>query len=205
MLINLDRRPDRLESVSQRCRAIGLEFERFPACDGKLENISILSAEATGQQEEYWNLAAAGLNVTLRRIFEQAKQQQLRSILILEDDVVFHPRINQVLARWMKDIPPDWETIFFGASHVKPFTPLTNSVVQLNGSLCTHCHAVKHTVFDLMLELLHNTLRDPLDVLYATHVHTRGKSYGFSPNLAYQAADYSDIRNKRIENNYLRI
>ena len=202
-LINLDRRPDRLFSVTKKCEAIGLQFERFSACDGVKEKLQIPTAQEVGQPECYWNLGSAGLSVTLRRIFERAKEENYQSVLILEDDVEFHPQINEFIEKVFKDIPSDWETIYFGANHARPYVHLTPHVVRLGGAYTTHCHAVHSSIFDLMIEQL-SLLNNPVDVLYANLIHPRGKSYGIRPHVAYQAQGYSDIVNGVVNYGFLK-
>lgn len=202
-LINLDRRQDRLNASKRRCDAIGLEFERFPACDGAKENLTIPSAKEVNQPDCYWNLSAAGLVVTLRRIYEYAKSQNYDSILILEDDVEFHPQINQNVEKWMSEVPNDWETLYFGANHARPFTHITPNVALLGGAYTTHCHAARSTIFDMMIEKL-SKMSGPVDVIYANEIHSRGKSYCFRPHLVYQAEDYSDIVKGRVNYDFLK-
>lgn len=205
-LINLDRRADRLKASQRRADSIGLEFERFPACDGAKEKLQIPTPQEVGQSPIYWNLAAAGLCVTLLRIYEKAKAEKLDSILILEDDFEFSPdvkNINTFIDTNMKDIPSDWESIYFGANHAKPFIHLTENVARLGGAYTTHAHAVRSTVFDIMIEEL-SKMNNPVDVTYCNTIHSRGNSYVFRPHPILQAEDYSDIVKGRVNYTFLR-
>jgi GR25 family glycosyltransferase involved in LPS biosynthesis len=205
-LINLDRRPDRLAASKRRADLIGLEFERFPACDGAKENLHIISAQEIGQSPMYWNLAAAGLCVTLTRIIERAKSEKLDSILILEDDFSVNPDIkdvNKFIDDNIKDVPSDWETLYLGANHLRPFVPMTEHVAKLSGAYACHAHAVRSTIFDIMLEEL-SKINNPIDVTYCEVIHPRGKSYVFRPHPILQAEDYSDIVKNRVNYTFLR-
>lgn len=205
-LINLDRRPDRLNASQRRADAIGLEFERFPACDGAKEGLIIPSAAEVKQSPMYWNLAAAGLCVTLIKIFEKAKAEKLDSILIFEDDFEVNPDIkdiNSFVDTNIRDIPSDWETIYFGANHAKPFVHITEHVAKLGGAYANHAHAVRSTVFDIMIEEL-SKVNNPIDVTYCNIIHPRGNSYVFRPHLILQAEDYSDIVKSRVNYTFLK-
>lgn len=192
-LINLDRRTDRLDRVRQRCEKVGISFERISAVDGT--NLAREVAEAkSGIESCYWNIAALGLVLTFRNIIQDCITSNIKSVLILEDDVFFHDEINALVGQWMPLIPGDWETIYFGALHIEPFQPVNEYVGRMRKAYHTHCWALNHCVFEKCMEIT-STLSDPLDVIVANEIHSRGKSYCFSSNLAYQEADHSDILN----------
>jgi hypothetical protein len=188
-LINLDRRTDRLAQAKRNCDAIGLEFERFSACDGAQEKLVIPSAREIGQQPLYWNPAAAGMTQSLVRLLKKCREDELSSVLILEDDIEFHPQINELFPQWIDDVPADWETLYFGGNHIQPLQRITPHVGRMTYTYTLHCHAVRASAFDLLISKL-TEMRNPADVYYANDIHSRGRSYCFTPNLAYQAAAY---------------
>lgn len=202
-LVNLDKRPDRLALASRNCESIGLKYERFAACDGVKERLQIASARETGEHPSYWNLGAAGMVQSLIRLFKKCKEDKVGSVLILEDDVEFHRDINKLVCDWIVDVPGDWETLFFAGNHVKPVTPITAHVARMNFTYTLHCHAVRETVFDLLIDTL-SEMRRPADVYYARAIHSRGKSYCFTPNLAYQSPSFSNIVNRNVNYSFLK-
>lgn len=183
-LINLDRRTGRLERAKNNCEAIGLEFERFSACDGTRENLIIPSAKEIGQQPLYWNTGAAGMVQSLVRLLKKCREDEIDTVLIMEDDIEFHPGINELFAQWISDVPSDWETLFFGGNHIQPMQRITPHVGRMTYSYTLHCHAVRSSVFDLLISIL-SEMRNPADVYYAKEIHSRGRSYCFAPNLAF--------------------
>lgn len=83
------------------------------------------------------------------RIVQDASMDELSSILILEDDAVFHPKTLSLFERFMKEVPEDWEQLYLGGQHIdKPlpvdYRPFVN---QCNKVHRTHAYALKAKVF----------------------------------------------------------
>ena len=76
ILINLDRREDRLEKLSTQLNNLGITFERFSAIDGKELGISPITAGTMSHQK------------VLEANFE-------KRILVLEDDALFADDFNE--------------------------------------------------------------------------------------------------------------
>jgi hypothetical protein len=202
VVINLDRRVDRMKKVSHYCRQLGIEFQRVSACDGRMQQLQIPSAVANGFQERHWNQAAAGLCLTVAKILKEAKAEGCDSVLFLEDDVEFRPDVNEQVAQSMPQVPADWEMIYVGISHLRPGIPISEHVVRIICGMAAHCVAIRCTVFDLLIEALSKP-REPIDVTYANKIHPRGRSYAFEPRLAYQAVEYSDITGEYVNYTFL--
>lgn len=198
-LINLDRRVDRLESVTKRCDELGIVFEKVSAIDGKTEKIDIINPSY------YWSSSAAALSKTFLNKIIEARDNSIESILFLEDDVEFHPNIHEVLDMYMKDIPKDWEMIYFGGNHNIETTPMSNHkhIHICNKTYTTHCYAIHNSVYDIIIKEL-SIFDNPVDLKFGTVIHPRGKSYVFRPHLAYQIEDYSDIIDKNVNYTFLK-
>lgn len=195
-LINLDRRLDRLDRVKQRCSDIGISFERVTAVDGLKLECQITRAKS-GIAPCYWNLSALGLVLTFRNIIKESIASNVESILILEDDVFFHNEFTILTRQWIPMIPKNWETIYFGALHIEPFQMINDHIGKITKAYHTHCWALNQSIFDNCLKLTAD-LSDPLDVIMANEIHSRGRSYCFKINLAYQEANHSDILNTYV-------
>lgn len=197
-LINLDRRPDRLHSAKSECDRIGLPFQRVSAVDGSLENIKLTDELTISNSGVSWNAGAAGLILTVKKILEDSMYQGYESVLILEDDIVFHPDIIQFFQKWLVEIPRDWELIYLSTRHMRPFDIITNNIVRINFGLHTHCWAIHRNIFEPCIDLL-KKMDLPLDLMLARDIQTRGKSYGFTMNLAHQTEGYSDIACMQVD------
>ena len=99
-LINLDRRPDRLEQVKTQLVQLGLEFQRISAVDG-----SQLPADYPLLQKERFLLeqkkpaviGEIGCAESHRLIWKQMIAQNLPFALVLEDDISLSPKLTDFL------------------------------------------------------------------------------------------------------------
>lgn len=200
-LINLDRRTDRLSESIKECKKINLTFERFSAIDGREHNLII--QEYPGYKQNAWNAGALGLLETTIKIIKDAKSNNYKSILILEDDILFHPQINDIVAEFFCEVPATWEMIQFGSQHIKTPKSIGRRFAILRGAYCLHCYAVNSNVYDLYLELLERRNKQ-IDWITAFDIHPRNNSYCISPNFAYQRANFSDIANTDVNYTFLK-
>jgi hypothetical protein len=186
--INLDKRPDRWERIQARFAARGIDrVVRFPALDGK--NLEIPSA---------WDnfSGAYGCLRSHLAVVEQARENAHPSVLIFEDDAVLAPDFNAKLADYVKQLPEDWDMVFFGAIHGLPLTKVAGNIIRVTHSLSTYAYALKHTIYDGFIEVNRNALT-VLDE-NTRELQKRFNCYCFMPHLAWVENDYSDVREERI-------
>ena len=87
--INLTRRQDRRFAVMDELEAAGLQAKRFPAVDGK----------RLGWQGGFASPGYHALAITNRMVLRRAQLQKAPAVLMMEDDVVFHPRFRELAAQ----------------------------------------------------------------------------------------------------------
>lgn len=185
--INLDRRSDRWSRMQSRFSANGLNLVvRFPAIDGSRLNIPASWQSFPG---------AYGCLQSHLAVVEQAREKTQPSVLIFEDDVVLAPELDKIFDRYMDQVPPDWDMLYFGAIHGPPLIKVAGNVVRVRHSLSTFAYALKHTIYDEFIE----QTRKATGVLDES---TRGlqtdfNCYCFKPNVAWVEEDYSDVREER--------
>ena len=163
--INLDRRSDRWEETLIELKKWGLENNvvRYSAVDGN--NIQ--------QQNNKINKGELGLVETHIKIINEAKNNNYKNILILEDDISFTEEINKV----------------------------NENVIKCHQTYSTHCIAFNQKIYDLVLNLL-NKKEKPVDVYYSD-VQKIYECYSFYPSIALQRPSYSDIQNRMQDNRWL--
>lgn len=136
--INLDRRPDRWEAMQRRFQRLGIErkVRRFSAADTPLNH-------------------HIGCALSHRRIIAQARQQQLKTVLVFEDDARFSPDAAEVLTHSLRELEGrDWQLLYLGgwrsASSLQsiPGCPHLQIPAQIT---CTHAIAYHHSVYDAIL------------------------------------------------------
>lgn len=190
-VINLDRRPDRYESFNKEMSRFKIEnIERFSAIDGK----NFIS------ENKPTKLLAGEIGVLQSHleIIKKAKNDSLKNILILEDDVYFTDEILKI-EEYMSLIPKDWDFIYFGGNHLygQPPQLINEKIIKLNYTVALHCVAINNTMFDV-IDVILPKMQKQVDAYYAD-LHKTFNAYCFYPSMAKQSAGFSDIQNRNVD------
>lgn len=136
-LINLRRRPDRLTNFRQLQRQHQWELPEptvFPAIDG--DKVGVPS----------WFRSGGGAWGCLRShcaILEQAVMDGTDTVVVMEDDVTWMPHCWALLAKWIKEVPQDWQQLMLGGQHITPPSKITDTLWRCNNTQRTHAYALK--------------------------------------------------------------
>jgi len=183
--INLDSRPDRWASASERFAVAGIEVERFPAID-------TWSPVALGQapSQTRWKDAVEACARSHQAAVAEAQQRGARAVFLFQDDVVLHPRFDDVLHRWIGDLPDEWALLYLGGWH--PRTALDpqrgetevpgpehvrGHVYRLRHDFCLHACGIRDTLFDEVLSIDPGAA-EPIDCSFIRLFQERGNCYG---------------------------
>jgi GR25 family glycosyltransferase involved in LPS biosynthesis len=192
--INLDRRPERWRRMQRRFARHRLgPVERFPAVDG-----AALGAPAgwTDPPGSY------GCLLSHLAVVREARRRGAPQVLIFEDDVVFHPEIQERFAACAGQIPADWDMLLLGGLHNGEPVAVAPNLVRLTSTYSTYAYGLRHTLYDAFLDL---NLRAPSPVDYNNTLLQRDFScYCLMPHLAWVEDGYSDAQGTMAEHWYLR-
>lgn len=112
-LINLKRRPDRLEKVLTRFRTHNIiNYTIFEATDGAVHPYYQFYLQKGFTESS----GAFGVLVSAMRLILDATKKKYNRILILEDDVVFHNDFETQFNTRISKIPQDWKMLYLGSS-----------------------------------------------------------------------------------------
>lgn len=188
-VINLDKRPDRLEHCNAQFEKAGINVERLPGVDG--DNLVGVSREL--------HAGALGCAMSHAKAIKLAKQANASNVLVFEDDVVLADSFADTILEHFNKLPDDWGMVYFGGNHLGPLHKLTDNIYQISHTYAMHCYCVNSKIFDLILSNI-EYLTTPVDVLFAK-LQKVVPSYLIKPiegQLTWQLANYSDI-NKCFE------
>ena len=132
-VVNLDRRPDRMEELLAHLAGEGglgglAGFARGDDCGRMLTRVSAVDGRTIPEEElpqnatfgtRWWNRGALGCLRSHLRILRRARAEGLAHVLVLEDDVRFTRPIGEVediVARQQK-VPNDWHMLYLGGNH----------------------------------------------------------------------------------------
>jgi GR25 family glycosyltransferase involved in LPS biosynthesis len=184
--INLDKRTDRWSDCQQEFVKHNIIAERFSAVDGKI--VDQVPPLLPGQ---------IGCLISQLSVIKMAKESNLSSVMILEDDVEFCDDFSNQFDECMKLVPDNWNMIFLGANHIQKPNKINERIYKLNYSYSAHCYAIRNNMFDPLINILSIT-KDPLDVVYA-NIQSSINAYVVNPHLAWQKPGYSDICEEYVD------
>lgn len=213
ILINLERRKDRLETVKAELVTAGIEkFEIFEAVDGTHASVQqeyeqqYVSQPCWHPEEHKWkrrlltNACMYANMLSFLQVVEQAMARDYESLLIFEDDVRLATDFKSKAQSLVKEIGSRrWKIILFGASDFH-----YHERKKLSGKPC-NCYRSVRGVYGAFAVLLHKSIivdllkllrtkRLPpdvcLNVLFERNPMT---CYVASPNIAIAHLNDSDI------------
>jgi GR25 family glycosyltransferase involved in LPS biosynthesis len=191
--INLDRRPERWQRMQQEFARHGIgPVQRFSACDGET------LAKPAG-----WihSAGAYGCLVSHVEVIREAQRSNAPSVLIFEDDTVLDPEFQSKFASFSKEVPDDWDMLYFGALHKDEPAQISEHVGRITKANSTYAYALKSTMFNAFIEL--NTRAENVIDVNSYILQERFNCYCFMPNLAWVEAEYSDVQNRLERHWYL--
>jgi GR25 family glycosyltransferase involved in LPS biosynthesis len=189
--INLDRRPDRWRRIQAELARHGfVSVERFPAIDGDVV-----------EKPTYWTHTAGAYGCLLShvQVVSEARESGAPNVLIFEDDTVLDPDFEKKFARFIKEVPDDWDMLYFGALHKNEPVKISRHVARITKANSTYAYALKCTVFDEFIAL--NARAENVLDMNSYRLQQRFNCYCFMPNLAWVVAEYSDVQN-RVERHW---
>ena len=190
--VNLDKRKDRWEQAQVQFKKHNLEVERFSAIEGNPDNIptKIVSGHV-------------GCVLSHYNIIKKASENNLNQILILEDDVVFSENLQDDFKKLIKQVPEDWDMLYFGGNHNGiPLEMVDENVAKIQKTYTTHAYAIRKPVYEVVLKMFPK-LKHEVDVMYSL-LQGSFNCYVFRPHLAWQKDGYSDILNKEVNYDFLK-
>ncbi|MBM3487540.1 MAG: glycosyltransferase [Alphaproteobacteria bacterium] len=138
-------------------------------------------------------------------ILEDAIAAGYESILVLDDDALFHRNFNALFARFVEEVPDDWKILQLGALQYDWgedwITRLSDNLYRCNGSsVGSHATGIHRSV---MAMLMHQAqfFDLPLDVGALSHVKRSfaERSFTMLPNLIIQDTTESDIASSDVQ------
>ena len=180
VVINLDRRSDRMEKLDLQLKELDIQYKRFSAVDAiKLNSDPIV----------------AGLRSHLQVI----KDNIGRRVLVLEDDAYFVDNFNEKFEKVMQTLPEDWDIFYLGALVPKDVGQI-NMVnrhwgiqVLTTGSQAYCIRPEMQYYFISRLEEYNSYIDIGLRDFAKGY-----KPYITQPNLVTQFPSYSDLRLKEV-------
>lgn len=179
--INLDRRPDKWAESTEEFKKIGLEVERVSGVDG--QTLKPLGKITAGEM---------GCSLSHSGILKSMVEHGWSKILILEDDVVFRPNVQEYFEESIPSIP-EWDLLYFGGNHINPPNPINPLISKLSKTYTTSHYGITLNMAKMIIQRI-EMFNHQVDVVYS-EIQAGTKSFAFHPSIAWQRPGISDIQN----------
>lgn len=204
--INIDRRTDRWETCSKEFIKHDLIVERFSAVDGNVINHNLgypYDNELAG--------AMSHLNV-----IKTAKENNLKNVLILEDDVVFVDDLNEQFSTYVTQLPDNWDSIYFGGNHIGGLVMIQPNVGKTRRTYALHAYGVNSRAYDTIINYMTTKINQTISGgksgiqhsvaadYFIADLQPNMNFYCFRPHIAYQADGFSDIQQTNVSYPFLK-
>lgn len=180
VVINLDRRTDRMEKLDLQLKELDIQYKRFSAVDAIKLNIDPV---------------VAGLRSHLQVI----KDNIGRRVLVLEDDAYFVDNFNEKFEKVMQTLPEDWDIFYLGALVPKD----VGQINMVNRHWGIQVLTTGSQAYCIRPEMQHYFISRLEDYNYYIDIGLRDFAKGYKPyitqpNLVTQFPSYSDLRLKEV-------
>lgn len=132
VIISLKRRQDRrrrLEKLIKSCKWPFKQPEWFDAIEG---------SKIPATHGFFSGGGALGCKLSWCRVLEDAMNDDLNSILVLEDDCIWRNDFVDQIDDFLRKIPADWEAMFLGGQNMKTPKKITDGVSRSTNTQRTH-------------------------------------------------------------------
>ena len=185
VVINLDRRPDRMAKLGPQLNELGIEYDRFSAHDAQELNIKPYVA-GTWSHITVWS--------RYRQIYGDIK------ILVLEDDALFCEGFNEKFAEAIETLPDNWDIFYLGALVDKN----TGKVEKVNDHWAKQIVSTGTQAYCINPKRLERFYEEVKDKEWYIDVELRilaeqYNAYIAQPNLVTQFPSYSDLREREVD------
>ena len=209
-VLSLRRSKDRRETVSDRLKAVNIEFEFFDAYDGKVMNF-IWNRLGNNY---FKNPNYFACNVSHLAIYNDALSNGYKRILILEDDVKPHKDINTLFDMIKGNIPLDYDLLYLGYIPLNDREDewdynifndryISTNVFKAKNLWGLYSYSITENLMRGLVDLYNSDFPMELDRYFVHNLQRTGDSFATSPQLFChditvstneELIDYSSLR-----------
>lgn len=191
-LLNLQKRPQRMEISDKRMRFCEIEYTKFGATDGSV--MGPVWKAFSEKNFHFKNPNYLGCAISHLSIYRDALERGYEKILILEDDNRIRYDANKHFEKILPQIPESFELLYLG------FIPLSDDCTRWDYNVFSsnfispnvftsknlwglYAYGISSSLMAELLEIYSNEFPMELDRYFVNFIQPRGKSYGITPQI----------------------
>ena len=191
--LSVPARDDRREALAGQLRQAEVDAEWWPALDARAMG---------GVTRGFKTPAHRAHAVSVRLCLRHAGRRGLETILMLEDDAVFHPEFRERIAAL--ELPADWGLFYLGCQHIETPEPVAPGLVRVRRALDMQAVVFRRAHYGRVRAAVRGGGRGAegkrcFDVS-VSELHKAIPTYAAYPNLVWQAESWSDIAGRTYSN-----
>lgn len=186
-VINMARRPDRLEHFAKEMKLIGVTcWQRFEAIDAGPDD------------------GNRGCTASHRALLDMAVKRGFRRMFIFEDDATvrdpFRGSFNEEVDPILREIPPDYQMIYLGGGYgSNPREWYSRHLILMGQMKTTSSYGVTLESARELRDIIPTDTCDSIDNLYAGYNESK-RCYISEPRFFVQYNNYSDLQKRPMNN-----
>ena len=116
-VINMDKDTERLNKITNRCKEINIEFERFKGIDSN--DFVIYNEYISEFAKKYCSDSIIGCGLSHILLWKKIVDENIDQSLILEDDAIFKENFNDNLKKGLDDLNnTDWNILYLTETYI---------------------------------------------------------------------------------------
>lgn len=206
-LINLDERPDRLQSADKELSKFDIKYKRAKAIKPNFNQINPIKYSAFESQNIKYIAGAYGCKLSHVSCIVDAAKNNYDKVLIMEDDIKICPEFQDIFdnaVKLMEYIDPKWHMIYLGARYMWGGTNsitkerwwqeyVGENLLKIKGSIKTTAYGISKRMYKYVLK---NALDSPREIdsfYYELQYKKMFNCYGMLPPIIEETDFSSDI------------
>lgn len=185
-VINLARRPDRLENFTKQMDHLGIKFERFDAIDAGV------------------GFGNHGCCASHRAVMDMIVRRGLKRAFVFEDDSIVLPQFRDTFHDEVKaplrELPPDWDLVYLGGGYADdPQGWHSRHLIRINGMKTTSSYGVTAKSARELRDYIPEGCSNGIDDIFSGYAQPH-MSFISEPRFFVQYNNYSDLQRAVLDN-----
>lgn len=185
-VINLERRPDRLENFTKEMNRLGIDFERFNAIDAGP------------------NMGNHGCCASHRAVMDLIVKRGLRRAFVFEDDSIvrsqFRDSFHEAVRAPLRELPEDWSIVYLGGGYGDdPQGWHSRHLIKINAMKTTSSYGITAEAARGLRDYIPEDCGQGIDDIFSGYFAGK-QAFICEPRLFIQYNNYSDLQRAVLNN-----